>query len=65
MHVIGHFKTTVSFGNATVADAVFYVIPGSHKTLLGKGTSEEVGLLRVGPDVSSVAVGRDTIEKSV
>ena len=63
MHVVGHFKTTVSFGDVTVADAVFYVIPGSHKTLLGKATSEEVGLLRVGPDVSSVAVGRDPTDK--
>ena len=63
MHVVGHFKTTVSFDDVTVADAVFYVIPGSHKTLLGKQTSEQVGLLRVGPDVSSVVVGRDPTDK--
>ena len=63
MRVVGHFKTTVSFCDVTVADAIFYVIPGSHKTLLGKETSEKVGLLRVGPDVSSVASDRDLTDK--
>ena len=63
MRVVGHFKTAVSFGDVTVADVIFYVIPGSHKTLLGKETSEEVGLLRVGPEVSSVASDRDFADK--
>ena len=62
MQVMGHF-TTVSFDDVTVVDAVFYVIPGSHKTLLGKDTSEKVGLLRVGPCVRSVVWVRDPVDK--
>ena len=63
MQVMGHFKTTVSFDDVTVVDAVFYVIPGSHTTLLGKDTSEKVGLLRVGPYVRSVVGVRDPVDK--
>ena len=48
MSVIGQFKTCVTFRDSTV-QTVFHVIPGSHQSLLGKDTSERLGLLRVGP----------------
>lgn len=53
MSVLGQFKTCVTFRDRSV-QTVFYVIPGSHQSLLGKETSERLGLLRVGPQVRSV-----------
>ena len=48
MSVIGQFQTCVTFRDSTV-QTVFHVIPGSRQSLLGKDTSERLGLLRVGP----------------
>ena len=55
MTVIGQFKTSITFGDCTV-QTMFHVIPGSHQSLLGKETSERLGLLRVGPQVRCVSV---------
>ena len=53
MSVVGQFSTSVTFRDSTV-QTVFHVIPGSHQSLLGKETSEKLGLLRVGPQVRRV-----------
>ena len=54
LKTLGKFSTTVAIGSCKT-EAVFIVIDGSGRPILGRDTAVELNVLRVGPEVNRIS----------
>ncbi|XP_055585193.1 uncharacterized protein K02A2.6-like [Uranotaenia lowii] len=53
LHILGTFEAVVEIGNKST-DAIFFVVDGGQRNLLGDATSKTLGILKIGLEVKAI-----------